>query len=1239
MAATPLTGLVHEQNTCYIAAALQLIIGEPGIVQSVRDAVDLNAQPLARRFCELINVMCEAVPGTIVDMRLFLDALFDQHSHWTKPPYNAVRGQQQSADEFLQFLLEEIPGLAVYVSFSERTLPATAWQAGSTTLNVELAPGARLPLTTLIHAQYAGSDGLNANPVVLGHLNDLIFVVVKRWHNRSGHVTKDNTEFSLSEPLDIFDTDGIIMAQYTNAGFIGHSGTYGNGHYTTHSKRMVDGADAYLLFDDVKPIAYEPRDTAQAINFGGRTGFVMLYRRIGDGGGALMSPEIAQQVAEVKEAIREQQAADEWENADVSIISKAHELAGPVKQLRASLGPSALAVVPQFIEPLIQHLIREFACSQSLAKRAMEHAMTTASPGPTVTTLTLNAIPVVDGLPMWNDRVNWAINDHIPDRNLVYLLVHAIVVQHAVYRELLSYCLNDPDYLIFIQRPEQSGKTFTCTLVAWLSNLCYGQAAYVLLRTGSGASEDYEKYGLTVDQLNKMIWEVMVGYTFEGSGNARTFHKLPPERYDERICKDAFPNMPALEGFMNPFVLHSFDLHKDKKLESDTARRVLQYKYPIVFSRLCSPANIMRAQDNEIMTIIRHYGVDEHGFAKMTLLNDEYQQNIKEGTRTQEELHDPLSNAMFHNLASAINEGAATTMTDDETAEELLRRFKAWEDKKPDERADTRFIRSWTSAGIRGQVRISATTVSGQVTAEDLDLRVAAPIELPVDESYYGHNTSVGIDPSKSMKIEWRGSSNLEFLEVGDYPNLPSPPKIQKFIMDEIYAELAREGYAHILFQVIGGNNSALFDIAQFLIAFADEEIAEKPVIAVTAYMYTTAGQYPGGPWLVFSQAALPLRPLIADIAENLYIDSDRRVAAAVQPGKVALNKGSLIAPGIRNNMSRYAGHANLRNALQLPKHGAMFLKYILALVDRAVEQLGYMKANVKVITIGAGLLKVGMTPKTFDHKMSVTLGLLSATERQVKNLTGEDISQSLHGRCSGPRDDRDPYWAARGDDTPPRLVASGFYKDLLTTYKKIQAHTMQVAKQRIQTAQAGTIIEAMTNLDFNGFSDLPANTKLFNAGKKARFDDANGVAVGAVKRNSTGQGLWSQSRNQGFRFNGADTDEMIAKFGELEAEYPGLFATNFPGISMPKWKATIYKKWDPSFPHYRATVIDVRLVTEADNDERLKYTIRYDTDEDGNPLEDNDDKYIREHELDPDMNEWGYDNPNIEPLPMLLGP
>ena len=814
-------GLKNLGNTCYISAVVQLIAGQADLVRAIQAAVGPESPPLARRFVELLNVMCATAERTILSLQTLRDAIFKEDSKWTLEPYNAVKGQQQSADEFLTFLCDVIPGLATAVNFKERTLPNGVWTSGSTTLTVGLAPGTKKSLTALLHAQYAGSDGLN--PVVLGALPSMMIITIKRWRsNQDGHVAKDNTEFGISEPLQIFDQYGSCIGEYTAVGFINHTGNLPtNGHYTTTSKR----GDRWLRFDDMKPVAYEEcGDAAQVFaqvcyppqlslhpyltltrppphTQGGQTSYVLLYKRTSDGGGALISEAITDQVTLVKEAFRQQRNGDEWERAPLELVVKAREIAGAIKQLQSSMPEYAAAATAA----MVKKLMSEFGCSDSTAHRAIDTALSSTElvvlPPPPPSNIggpiISSELSLINPLPMWNDRVNWTVNAHIPDRNLVYQLVCQLVASHAIYRELLSYCLNDPDYLIFIQRPEQSGKTFTCTLLAWLGNLCYGQCAYVLLRTGSGASEDYEKYGGTVNELNKMIWEAMVGYTPEGHGSACTYHKLPHSSamlkhrtYEERIYKGDFFNTPAREGFMQPFLLHSFDLRNDKELKSETACRVLTNKYPIVFSRLCTASNISRAVSHEMDTMINAYGVDEDGFAKMTLLNDEYQMNVKEGTRTQEELHEPLASksVLFDVVASAIEVDSNPQATNEDKTRELDRRFQYWEEKDPEKRDGIRSTRAAFSALLRGQVRISATTVSGQVTSEDLDLRMVAPIVLMVDDKYYGHPTSAGIDPTKAMRIEWRGSSSLEFIEAGDYPGLmPAPPKacIQKFIMDE----------------------------------------------------------------------------------------------------------------------------------------------------------------------------------------------------------------------------------------------------------------------------------------------------------------------------------------------------------------------------------------------------------------------------------------------------------------------
>ena len=73
-----------------------------------------------------------------------------------------------------------------------------------------------------------------------------------------------------------------------------------------------------------------------------------------------------------------------------------------------------------------------------------------------------------------------------------------------------------------------------------------------------------------------------------------------------------------------------------------------------------------------------------------------------------------------------------------------------------------------------------------------------------------------------------------------------------------------------------------------------------------------------------------------------------------------------------------------------------------------------------------------------------------------------------------------------------------------------------------------------------------------------------------------------------------------------------------------------IYVKWSDwhHFPHYPATVMDIHVESRAANDVHITYHVRFDTDDHFNELPESE-KMYQWLELDPDMAEWQYDNPN----------
>ena len=105
----------------------------------------------------------------------------------------------------------------------------------------------------------------------------------------------------------------------------------------------------------------------------------------------------------------------------------------------------------------------------------------------------------------------------------------------------------------------------------------------------------------------------------------------------------------------------------------------------------------------------------------------------------------------------------------------------------------------------------------------------------------------------------------------------------------------------------------------------------------------------------------------------------------------------------------------------------------------------------------------------------------------------------------------------------------------------------------------------------------------------------------------------------------------MKAKFQGIYAAHPDLATTTGDSpLAMPSYQQTIYVKWSDwhHFPHYPATVVDIHVESRAANDVHITYHVRFDTDDHFNELPESE-KMYQWLELDPDMAEWQYDNPN----------
>ena len=239
-------GLQNLGNTCFMNAVLQGLAGIDLWRRDVDRAVDNPSvhepgSSLAHVFRKLMHEMSRA-NGGVVSPQALVDCIHQPESPWVQK-HKAQKGVQQSADEFLQFLLEEDDMLRDRTTFHARELNGCSDPKGSPqpfpTLPIALVRRSRVSLSALIHAQYA-----------LTELNDVLIIVVNR-SKKNGE--KDNTEISTPNDLDIFDKDGNRNGQYSLEGIVNHhGGGSNNGHYFAASRRMVKGVITWMNFNDEK---------------------------------------------------------------------------------------------------------------------------------------------------------------------------------------------------------------------------------------------------------------------------------------------------------------------------------------------------------------------------------------------------------------------------------------------------------------------------------------------------------------------------------------------------------------------------------------------------------------------------------------------------------------------------------------------------------------------------------------------------------------------------------------------------------------------------------------------------------------------------------------------------------------------------------------------------------------------------------------------------------------------------
>lgn len=269
------------------------------------------------------------------------------------------------------------------------------------------------------------------------------------------------------------------------------------------------------------------------------------------------------------------------------------------------------------------------------------------------------------------------------------------------------------------------------------------------------------------------------------------------------------------------------------------------------------------------------------------------------------------------------------------------------------------------------------------------------------------------------------------------------------------------DGKRHWLCVVSAGNNRALEEMGNLLLANLNDRNYPLPVIVVIAIASAAHNGRGAGATILFNKVAgeYLTREMVSDADRHFHMtDDDIESLPDAQQRKFTNQFGGRIKKGFvvldpNKTDGSTVTYLNRRCSvddvslgvndcgvykLNLPRVGGYYrLRMQLSLVERIMESLNHPKYTV--ITIGNRLIREGVTPKTVYHTLAPDKMFCLYQSNNFAKRTVVALTQTMGRLCGIRRDNRKPTLYIRGDCLNAFQTVISFNEDTMHTVNEFQ--------------------------------------------------------------------------------------------------------------------------------------------------------------------------------------------------------